>query len=95
MKFVIALIQIFDSGVHLVTGQIEPLRLSASLLVLIWLFAIKSQRFDWGVVGLYIFANSLFLFREGFLNAGSPRIFFLAAVISTVLLSWRFISKKE
>ena len=95
LKYLIASIQIIDIAVHVITGQIEPIRIIASLLLLVWLFAMKNKRYDYGVVILYVFLNSLFLFQNGILNDGSPRVFFLVAVISTLLLSWKFISNKN
>ncbi len=95
MKYLIAFVQIFDSAIHIFINQIEPLRLATSVLILVWLFIIKTHRYDWGIVGCYVFANSLFIIQNGVLNEGVPRIFFLIAVTSTSLLLWKLISTRK
>lgn len=93
---VIALLQIFDVIIHAVTDQLEFLRITSNIVILIWLTIlfvgkVKIKPFaSFGILGLYLFLNLLFLAQAGFTNpaqGGEPRLMLFALVILTVILS--------
>ena len=94
---VIALIQLFDIVIHARTDQLEPLRVTSNIIILLWLFFwvlrkldIKSFVTSIGVVGSYLVLNIIFLAREGITNpqqGGQLRIMLILLVFLTITLS--------
>lgn len=94
----IALIQLIDIIIHAATDQLEFLRVTSNILILIWLTVlcltkVKTNRFaSFGTVGLYLFLNLLFLAQAGFTNptqGGAPRtMLFILVILTTALSTW-------
>lgn len=94
---VIAIVQVFDILIHAATDQLELLRVTANIVILVWLAILffrrlrqVSQAASVGVIGLYILLNLIFLFQAGFTNpaqGNAPRTMLFILVILTSLLS--------
>ena len=98
MKYLIILIQVSDIIVHVLANQVEPLRITANVIIIIWLLLPSknlTKSLSLGSVGLFAILNIYFLSQFGITNDGSPRIFFWGAVISTLALSGHFIKNTE
>ena len=98
MKYLIILIQAADITVHVLANQVEPLRITANVIIIIWLLLpLKNltKPLSLGSVSLFAILNIYFLSQFGITNDGSPRIFFWGAVISTLALSGYFIKNTE
>jgi len=95
--FLISL-QIIDITVHVLSDQIEPLRILANALVIIWFIQIykyKSKNLGYLVTTIYLGLNTLFLVLNGLSNNGEPRIFFWISISLTVLISILITNKKD
>ena len=98
MKYLIILIQAADITVHVLANQVEPLRITANVIIIIWLLLpLKNltKPLSLGSLGLFAILNIYFLIQFGITNDGSPRIFFWGAVISTLALSGYFIKDTD
>ena len=98
MKYLIILIQAADITVHVLANQVEPLRITANVIIIIWLLLpLKNltKPLSLGSVGLFAILNIYFLSQFGITNDGSPRIFFWSAVVSTLALSGYFIKDTD
>jgi hypothetical protein len=94
---VIACVQVFDILIHAATDQLEFLRVTANIVILVWLailFFGKLGRVlkaaSAGAIGLYFLLNLIFLFQAGFTNpdqSDAPRTMLFILVILTSLLS--------
>ncbi len=93
----IALLQLFDIAIHAATDQLEFLRVSSNVIILLWLAV---SALEWrnakgvlaaiSAVGAYFILNLVFLTREGFTNpeqGGGVRVMLLLLVFLTVALS--------
>jgi hypothetical protein len=93
----IALIQFIDIIIHAATNQLEFLRVSSNIVILIWLAILFLSQINakpiWismSGMGLYLLLNLVFLAREGLTNpaqGGAPRVTLFALVILTTILS--------
>jgi len=93
----IAVIQLLDITIHAATGQLEILRVSSNVVILLWLTAMASGRFNVkfpamavSAIGSYLILNVIFLIREGLTNVeqgGRLRITLLLLVFLTTALS--------
>jgi NADH:ubiquinone oxidoreductase subunit 2 (subunit N) len=91
----IALLQLFDFFIHAVTDQLEILRVTSNIIVLLWLamaagkFNGKFSQIAMGSVGTYLILNIMFLALEGVRNmeqGGELRVtLFLLIVLTTAL----------
>lgn len=87
----LVLVQLADVALHVATGQFEPMRVIASLVLAAWaLTAAKAKMAaGWGALAVYLGLNALFLLQNGLTNpeqGGALRITLFALVlISTVL----------
>ena len=98
MKYLIILIQVADTTVHVLANQIEPLRITANIIIIIWLLLPSknlTKSISLGSISLFAILNIYFLSQFGITNEGSPRIFFWGAVISTLALSGYFIKDTD
>lgn len=94
---VIAVIQLFDIVIHAATNQLEPLRITSNVIILVWLVVILSGRMNEkivqaaiGSIGAYFVLNIFFLALEGVTNpnqGGELRIMLFLLVFLTVTLS--------
>jgi hypothetical protein len=88
----VGIVQGFDVGVHLASGQLEPLRLAASVLIAGWAVA-AVVRADAargpvlvGAHGAYLLLNAVFVALEGPTNpaqGGAVRWMLFALVLAT------------
>jgi hypothetical protein len=93
---VLAVMQAFDVGVHAAAGQIEPLRVTASALVVGWALVALQRRAaarSLGVraaLGAYLLLNALFVALEGPTNpaqGGAVRGVLFALVVATTAVA--------
>lgn len=95
----IALVQLFDIVIHAVSGMIEPIRVIANVVLLIWLGIVVSGRLNhmaWrvatGSVGVYLLLNAVFLATAGFTNPDDGGQFRTVLVVlvgmSVALAAW-------
>ena len=93
----IAVIQLADIIIHAATNQLEIIRVSSNLIILLWLmvfmlnwYKTKFLQISISSIGLYVILNFIFLAREGLTNSeqgGSLRITLFLLVFLTVTLS--------
>jgi hypothetical protein len=93
----IAVTQILDIMIHAATDQLEPLRVSSNLIVLLWLAFMASGRLKThslrtAVVAIlmYLILNVVFLALEGVTNAnqgGQLRVMLFLLIFITVTSS--------
>lgn len=97
LAIAIAFVQLFDIVIHAATNQIEPLRVTANVLIFLWLAVVMSGRLNTqflqtavGSIGGYLILNTLFLALEGVTNAeqgGELRWMLFLLIFLTVALS--------
>lgn len=97
----LALIQIADIVIHAATGQLEPLRVTANVIVLALLaarsFGKPSQAWTLAAGAAYLVLNLLFVAQHGITNAaqgGQLRVTLVVLVLATVVLLGMLIRKK-
>lgn len=93
----IAITQLFDIMIHAATDQLEPLRVSSNLILLLWLALIVSGRLQANslrvaviAILVYLILNVVFLALEGVTNAnqgGELRVMLFLLIFITVILS--------
>lgn len=93
----IAVIQLADIIIHAATNQLEIIRVSSNLVILLWLAVVMLNRYKTkflqisiSSIGLYVVLNYIFLAREGLTNpeqGGSLRITLFLLMFLTVTLS--------
>ena len=66
--FAIILIQLFDAVIHIVTDQLEPTRITANVIIIVWIIAALTgwikERFRSSLlaaIGVYLLLNLIFL----------------------------------
>ena len=95
----LVLVQMFDVVIHAATNQLEPIRVAANIIILLWLVAINWGRFkanflpiSFSSIGAYLVLNLIFLVREGLTNSAQgnePRLMlFLLLALTVTLSSW-------
>ncbi|MFZ4814436.1 MAG: hypothetical protein ACOYL5_07875, partial [Phototrophicaceae bacterium] len=92
----VALIQAFDILIHAATDQLEPIRVTSNILILLWLVLLASGRFNTrgvitalGAIGVYLTLNVVFLAVNGVTNpeqGGELRVMLFVLVFLTVTL---------
>jgi len=93
-------IQLFDIAVHILTNQVELIRIASNVLIMFWVSAPRflsfsfSRKTSFAVLFVYLLLNLIFLFNNGLWNNGSPRIVFFMLITFTSLLSVLLIKKK-
>ena len=93
----IAVIQLTDIIIHAASNQLEIIRVSSNLIILLWLmvfmlnwYKTKFPQISISSIGLYVILNFIFLAREGLTNpeqGGSLRITLFLLMFLTVTLS--------
>lgn len=93
----IVVIQLTDIIIHAATNQLEIIRVSSNLIILLWLmvfmlnwYKTKFLQISISSIGLYVILNFIFLAREGLTNpeqGGSLRITLFLLMFLTVTLS--------
>lgn len=102
---VIAIVQVFDILIHAATNQLELLRVTANIILLIWLAIVffgrlgqVSKAISAGAISLYFLLNLIFLFQAGFTNpdqGGAPRTMLFILVFLTIVLSTLFTTNHQ
>ena len=102
---VIAILQVFDILIHAAADQLEFLRVTANIIILIWLAIVffgrlgqVSKAASAGAIGLYLLLNLIFLFQAGFTNpdqGGAPRTMLFILVFLTIVLSTLFTTNHQ
>lgn len=99
LGIIIAFTQLFDLVLHAITNQLEFLRVTSNIIILLWLMLflfgkMKISYFaSFGTIGLYLFFNILFLVQAGLTNpaqGGAPRTLLFILVFLTIVLSTLF-----
>ena len=93
----IFLLQLFDIFIHAVTDQLEILRVTSNIIVLVWLAIAAAGKFNgkylqipMGSVGAYLILNITFLALEGVRNmeqGGELRVTLFLLIFLTTALS--------
>jgi len=96
----LALLQVFDIIIHAATNQLEALRVTANIVILLWLAAnsmgwltAKPKYAAIAAPVIYLGLNLTFLTRAGFTNNGEPRTMLFILVTLTMALSAILLSK--
>ena len=95
---VIAIVQVFDIFIHVATNQVEPIRITSNIIILLWLttvfilstFNVNFLKMAIGSIVSYLVLNIIFLMLEGVTNAeqgGELRVTLFVLVLLTVTLS--------
>ena len=95
---VIAIVQVFDIFIHVATNQVEPIRITSNIIILLWLttvfifstFNANFLKMAIGSIVAYLVLNIIFLMLEGVTNAeqgGELRVMLFVLVLLTVTLS--------
>lgn len=92
----IAFIQVFDILIHAATNQLEFLRVTSNVIILIWLAVVASGRVGAKslpiaplAIGAYFSFNLIFLALEGLTNEGEVRgMLFLLVGLTVTLSTW-------
>ena len=95
---VIAIVQVFDIFIHVATNQVEPIRITSNIIILLWLttvfilstFKANFLKMAIGSIVAYLVLNIIFLTLEGVTNAeqgGELRVTLFVLVLLTVTLS--------
>lgn len=97
LQITVALIQIFDIVIHAATDQLELLRVSSNVVILLWLAIVTMEKFNEkflqmaaSSIGAYLILNVIFLAVEGVTNAeqgGGLRTMLFLLVFLTITLS--------
>jgi succinate-acetate transporter protein len=92
----VALIQVFDILIHAATDQLEPIRVTSNIIILVWLALLASGRLNTrvviaalGFIGVYCTLNGVFLAVNGVTNpkqGGELRVMLFILVFLTVIL---------
>ena len=98
--FAIVLVQLFDAVIHIATDQLEPIRITANVIIIVWIIAaltgwIKGRfRSSFlAAIGVYLLINLIFLTQNGLTNpeqGGTLRTTLFLLVFLTVTLSALF-----
>ena len=96
----IILIQLFDMFIHVSTDQVEPIRITSNIIIIVWIITaliglLKEQlrAISIATIGTYFFLNAIFLAQNGLTNpeqGGALRTMLFLLVLLTVTLSTLF-----
>ena len=97
LRIGIVLLQLFDIFIHAVTDQLEILRVTSNIIILLWLAIAETGKFNGkfpqiaaGSVGAYLILNITFLALEGVRNmeqSGELRVTLFLLIFLTTALS--------
>lgn len=100
----LVLVQLFDIVLHVAIGQVELIRIVASLNIMLWVAAVWFDVAHWineekgGVryTGIYLLLHLFFLWLNGFTNPeldGAPRtMLFLLVGLTVSLAGWLIVT---
>lgn len=94
------LIQLFDVAIHIITDQVELLRIISNGVIIVGLFvALKGiRKFSAilaGTVAIYLILNIIFLSMEGIRNDGTIRWVLLLLMAGTILSTLTLIRRRR
>ena len=97
LQIAVAIIQVFDIIIHAATDQLEILRVTSNVIILLWLAIVTMGKFNLKFpqiaatsIGAYLVLNAIFLAMAGMTNAeqgGGLRITLFLLVFLTITLS--------
>ena len=98
--FAIILVQLFDAAIHIATDQFEPIRITANVIIIVWIIATltgwikeRFRSYSLAAIGVYLLLNLIFLAQNGLTNpeqGGALRTTLFLLVFLTVALSALF-----
>jgi hypothetical protein len=101
----IALVQIFDIIIHVATNQLEAVRVTSNVIILLWLLLMTSGKLNTkflqtaiAAIGAYLLLNVIFLAVEGVTNVeqgGGLRVVLFLLVFLTVTLSFLLVYLRQ
>lgn len=93
----IAIVQLLDIILHAATDQLEPVRVTSNLVILVWLGILAVGNINirflpaaLAAIGTYLVLNMIFLAREGIYNleqGGGLRVTLILLMFLTITLS--------
>ncbi len=97
LQIAVAIIQVFDIIIHAATDQLEILRVTSNVIILLWLTIVTMGKFNLKFlqiaatsIGAYLVLNVIFLAMEGVTNieqGGGLRTTLFLLVFLTITLS--------
>ena len=97
LQITVAIIQVFDIIIHAATDQLEILRVTSNVIILLWLAIVTMGKFNLkflqiaaSSIGAYLVLNVIFLAMEGVTNieqGGGLRTTLFLLVFLTITLS--------
>jgi len=97
LQIAVAIIQVFDIIIHAATDQLEILRVTSNVIILLWLAIVTTGKFNLkflqiaaSSIGAYLVLNAIFLAMEGVTNieqGGGLRTTLFLLVFLTITLS--------
>ena len=97
LQIAVAIIQVFDIIIHAATDQLEILRVTSNVIILLWLAIVTMGKFNLKFlqiaatsIGAYLVLNVIFLAMEGVINieqGGGLRTTLFLLVFLTITLS--------
>ncbi len=97
LQIAVAIIQVFDIIIHAATDQLEILRVTSNVIILLWLAIVTMGKFNLKFlqiaatsIGAYLVLNVIFLAMEGVTNieqGGGLRTTLFLLVFLTITLS--------
>ena len=97
LQIAVAIIQVFDIIIHAATDQLEILRVTSNVIILLWLAIVTTGKFNLKFlqiaatsIGAYLFLNVIFLAMAGMTNVeqgGGLRTTLFLLVFLTITLS--------
>jgi hypothetical protein len=101
----IALVQVFDIIIHVATNQLEAVRVTSNVIILLWLLLMTSGKLNTkflqtaiAAIGAYLLLNVIFLAVEGVTNVeqgGGLRVVLFLLVFLTVTLSFLLVYLRQ
>jgi hypothetical protein len=93
----IVIVQLLDIILHAATDQLEPIRVTSNIVILIWLSVLVAYKTDHryvrtvlAAIGIYLVLNMIFLASEGIYNleqGGGLRVTLFLLMLLTITLS--------
>ena len=97
------LIQLFDIIIHIATNQVEPIRITSNVVIIVWVVALwmgwltaQIRNSVFVAAGIYLLLNLIFLAQNGLTNSeqgDAPRTVLFLLLIVTMVLSGFIITR--
>lgn len=103
LGIIIELVQFIDIVIHVAVDQVEPIRITSNIVLLVWVmgtllnwFGERLRAVSLAAVGLYLLLNLIFLIQNGLTNpeqGDAPRTALFLLVMVSVVISGLLIRK--